>query len=92
MQCHALVSRIDATLSDSCTGRYSHAPASALFGSLCVQRAASGTCRGGLLCYVMLLVMGVLGGVTRRSDYRIPLAVYCVVGGAVALAVHSMTS
>ena len=23
-------------------------------GSLCVQRAASGTCRGGLLCYVML--------------------------------------
>ena len=23
-------------------------------GSLCVQRAASGTCRGALLCYVML--------------------------------------
>ena len=40
-------------MSDSCTGRYSRAPASALFGSLCVQRAASGTCRSGLLCYVM---------------------------------------
>ena len=28
-------------------------PASALVGSLCVQRAASGTCRGGLLSYLI---------------------------------------
>ena len=64
MQCHALVSRIGATLSDSCTGRSSRAPLLLPYlgvGSLCASSrcllAASGrhvSCRvvaGGLLCY-----------------------------------------
>ena len=52
MQCHALVSRIGATLSDSCTGRSSRAPLLLPYlgvGSLCASSrcllAASGTCR-----------------------------------------------